>query len=474
MGGGASTPPGAVQSPPPFNLNTISRGVSTADFYLAVPTAIVRFLESDATTKIVAKPQLRGAEGSKLSLKLGSRIPVVSTSYTPIATGGAGVNPLSSYTYQDVGVNIDMTPRVSLDGEIILDLILDNSSVGPSIPVAGVTVPSFFQRTLTTRLRLRDGESNLLAGLMQQRDVNSVTGFPGAIHLPFFRQVFSGNEVSSEQTEVIMLLTPRIVRTQELTELDLRPIYIGSQQNLGVGGAPPLIAAPEEVQPPAEPAAPAPGPPPQTSLGPGGVTVTAPPGSTPVPGTVVVPPAPPAAAPGPGALGQPPAGAPAAPATAPPAPAPPAPALEQPTVSPGIGQAQVIISPPAPPVRVGGGPYTVPISVLSASGLSTVTLTMVYDATKLRVRSVAQGSFLRTGGVDVVFTEQRADGRIDITLSRAGDATRRIGDRPAGRHSVRCDRARTGDARAQRGRHRTRRDGDGPSVPAGDLHRAVG
>ena len=156
--------------------------MSTADFYLAVPTAIVRFLESDATTKIVAKPQLRGAEGSKLSLKLGSRIPVVSTSYTPIATGGAGVNPLSSYTYQDVGVNIDMTPRVSLDGEIILDLILDNSSVGPSIPVAGVTVPSFFQRTLTTRLRLRDGESNLLAGLMQQRDVNSVTGFPGAIH----------------------------------------------------------------------------------------------------------------------------------------------------------------------------------------------------------------------------------------------------------------------------------------------------
>ena len=135
--------------------------------------------------------------------------------------------------------------------------------------------------------------------------------------------------------------------------------------------------------------------------------MTAPPGSTPVPGTVVVTPAPPAAAPGTGVLGQPPAGAPAAPATAPPAPAPPAPALEQPTVSPGIGQAQVIISPPAPPVRVGGGPYTVPISVLSASGLSTVTLTMMYDATKLRVRSVTQGSFLRTGGVDVVFTEQR-------------------------------------------------------------------
>ena len=65
-----------------------------------MPTAIVRFLESDTHTKIIAKPQLRGAEGAKLSLKLGQQIPIVSTSYTPIATGGAGVNPLSSFQYK--------------------------------------------------------------------------------------------------------------------------------------------------------------------------------------------------------------------------------------------------------------------------------------------------------------------------------------------------------------------------------------
>src|SRR4029077_15473422 len=129
--------------------------------------------------------------------------------------GGAGVNPLSSYTYQDVGVNIDMTPRVSLDGEIILDLVLDNSAVGPDKAIAGVTVPTFVQRTLTTRLRLRDGESNLLAGLIFARESNSVQGFPGAIHVPFLRQVFSGNDTASEQNEIIMLLTPHIVRTQE-------------------------------------------------------------------------------------------------------------------------------------------------------------------------------------------------------------------------------------------------------------------
>jgi len=420
---GQSTSPGAIASPPPFNLNTISRGVSTADFYLAVPTGIVRFLETDAHTKVVAKPQLRGAEGSKLSLKLGQKIPVVSTSYTPIATGGAGVNPLSSYTYQDVGVNIDMTPRVSLDGEIILDLLLDDSALGPDKAVAGVTVPTFQQRTLTTRLRLRDGESNLLAGLIQQNDTDNIQGFPGAIHLPFFKQIFSGNNTSSAQTEVIMLLTPHIVRTQELTASDLRPIYIGSQQNLGIAGPPPLIAAPEtEPAAPPAPGAAAPGGGAGATIlnGPGGVQLAAPPGSSPVPGTVVVTPAPSATPPN-AAANNPPAPAPAAPQVTPP-PEALATAVQPPTTSPGLGQAQIIIS-PSPTMRVGGGPYTVPISVTNALGLSTISLTLVYDPAKLRVRSVQQGSFLRTGGIDVVFTNQVNGGRVDITLARAGDAT---------------------------------------------------
>ena len=89
---GRSTPPSGLLSPPPFNVNTIQNGFSTADFYLAVPTMLVKFLETDTSTKVIAKPQLRGAEGSKLSLALGDSIPVIQTSYTPLATGGAGVN----------------------------------------------------------------------------------------------------------------------------------------------------------------------------------------------------------------------------------------------------------------------------------------------------------------------------------------------------------------------------------------------
>jgi hypothetical protein len=95
---------------------------------------------------------------------------------------------------------------------------------------------------------------------------------------------------------------------------------------------------------------------------------------------------------------------------------------QTPTTSPGLGQAQIIIS-PAPTLRLGGGPYNVPITVTNALGLSTVSLTVTYDPTKLRVRSVQQGGFMRTGGIDVNFVQQVSAGRIDVTLSRAGDST---------------------------------------------------
>jgi general secretion pathway protein D len=437
---GTSTAPSGVRSPAPFNLNTISRGVSTADFYLAVPTAIVRFLESDTNTKVIAKPQLRGAEGTKLTLNLGQSIPVISTSYTPIATGGAGVNPLSSYQYRDVGVNIDMTPTVTLDGDIRLDLTLDNSQQGADINVGGVTVPSFVQRKVSTRLRLRDGESNLLAGLLQSNDTKGVSGLPGLIHVPFLSSLFASNTVTTTQTEIVMLLTPHIVRTHEITEADLRPIFIGSQQSLGIGGPPPLIAPqqPEAPPPPiAPPAAVAPGVPPSQPAGsmptgnppvrgPGGTILVAPPGSSPVPGTVVLPaPTPPAGTPPTVTVDAPPAPAPQpAPApTTPPAGTPPvadAPAV--PTTSPGIGSAQVLISPSSSTFRVGGGPYTVPLVINEASRISTVTLTLIFDPTKLRVVSVQEGSFLRGNGVPVVFTQSASGNRVDISLTRAADA----------------------------------------------------
>ena len=428
---GAGRGPSAVVPPPPFNLNTITRGVSTTDFYAAVPTAVVRFLESDTNTKLVAKPQLRGAEGTKLTFKVGDQIPVITTSYLPVATGGAGQNPLSSYNYKDVGVTVEMTPRVTLDNEILLDISVINNSRSQDVNIGGVNIPSFGNREVNVRLRLRDGESNLLAGLLREDERKSLTGFPGAIHVPVLKQLFSGNDESISQTDVVMLLTPHIVRGSNITESDLRPIYIGSQQTFGINGTPPLLAPPPEpAAPPPAPAPPAtPTPTPRVGQTTSQGTLTVPPGATPVPGTVVVPnPPPPAPAATPIVPAQTQAAAPA-PAAVQPEPVAqpprdvPAAADAATSSSPGLGGAQVIISPPSGTLRVGQGPYNVPLSVTGATRLSTVTLTLTFDPRVLRVRTVQEGSFLRSGGANVTFTQQVNGGRIDIIMSRGADGT---------------------------------------------------
>jgi general secretion pathway protein D len=434
---GRSTPPSGVTSPPPFNLNTITRGITTADFYTAVPTAVVKFLESDTNTKLVAKPQLRGAEGTKLTFKVGDQIPVISTSYLPIAGGGAGTNPLSSYNYKDVGVTVEITPRVTLEGEILLDVNIINNSRGSDVNIGGVNIPSFGNREVNTRLRLRDGESNLLAGLLKEDERKSLQGFPGAIHVPVLQQLFSQNDEQINQTDVVMLLTPHVVRGQEITEADLRPIFIGSQQNFAPGGQPPLLAPPAAAEPAAPPANPATATPTIGQTTPRG-TISVPAGASPVPGTVVVPNPPPPtpapfAAPPPVVTPAPQAPPPGAQSATPPAPGTattPAPAqaaaaqtAEPPIISPGFGVAQVIISPPPGALRVGQGPYNIPLSVTGAQRLSMVTLTLTFDPRFLRVRTVQEGSFLRSGGANVAFTQQVNNGRIDITISRGADAT---------------------------------------------------
>ena len=210
-----STAPNAVTSPPPFNLNTLSRGVSTADFFGAVPAAFVRFLESDSQTRFIAQPQLRGQEGQQLTLNLGEEIPVPTTAFTPIAGGGAAVNPLTSFNYRPVGVILEITPRVTYEDEIILDLMVENSTLGASIEVAGVFLPTFQSRRVITRLRLRDGETNLLAGLLREQERKTLRGFPGLLRIPILRSLFSSTDETISQTDIIMLLTPRIVRTHE-------------------------------------------------------------------------------------------------------------------------------------------------------------------------------------------------------------------------------------------------------------------
>jgi type II secretory pathway component GspD/PulD (secretin) len=393
----------------PFNLNTISQGINTADFYFAVPQAIVKFLETDSETKILAKPQLRGSESNKMTFKVGTDEPYVTTTYTPFATGGANVNPLSAVSTRTVGITVEITSRVTDEGDILLDVNLESSARGEDRKITSTqTAPSFVTRNLTTRLRLREGESNLLAGLLRDDDRRTLTGFPGLIRIPILKELFASNDNSISQSDIVMLLTPRIVRTHEYTARDLSPIYVGTNQNFGLTGPPPLIAAPPETpetpQPQTPPAPAIQGLPPQ------GTPVPTVPPSGP-PGQVT-----PQAAPAPGV-------APVQTAVQPLA--EPQRDLTAPQPSPTIvpPPAQVTVTGPVGDVRVAGGPYMVPVFISGASRLSTITVTVSFNPAALRVRTIQEGSFLRQGGTPATFTNKvdSTIGRIDLTFVRTGD-----------------------------------------------------
>ena len=444
-------PPAETQKP--FNLNTISQGVSTADFYMAVPNAVVRFLESDSQTKVLAKPNLRGAEGQKLSLNLGEDVPVPSTTFTPLATGGAAANPLTSYGYRTIGIIVEMTPRVTYDGDILLEISVENSARGQDTNIAGQNLPSFFSRKVQTKLRLRDGESNLLAGLLREDERRALKGFPGIMRLPVVRQLFSANDNEIRQTDIVMLLTPRIIRTHELRAADLSPIYIGTQSNMTLGGPPPTIGGePDAAAAGGAPGAPAPAgaipsPQPGAPPMPAGTQPAAapvlptgssqrpvvPPGSSPIPGLTTAPTTPPAPGqPTPAAPTAPPSPVqafppPEAPVNPTPAPAPITPppgAAPTAPPAPAAAPARISLAPPSE-MRVGNGPYTVPISVAGATRLSTVTLSVTYNPALIRVRSVQEGTFMRQGGASPAFNSQidEKGGRVDIVVTRPGDQT---------------------------------------------------
>jgi general secretion pathway protein D len=276
----------------------------------------------------------------------------------------------------------------------------------------------FNSRKVTTRLRLRDGESNLLAGLLQEEERRSLRGFPGLLNLPVVRQLFSSNDNTIGQTDIIMLLTPRIVRTHELNAQDVGAIQIGTQQNMALNGVTPLIAQPGApgAAATAAPAANAPASAPPAARTPApvaGAQASAAQSPQPAPPSPVAPQ--PAAAPAPAPVQSP------APQAAP-APTAPEPARAATSTS---GSGQVALSPPDVDFRVGGGPYTVPVSVTGASLLSSASLTISYNPATLRVRAVQEGSFMRSGGVQAAFTNRTdsAAGRIDIAIVRPGDST---------------------------------------------------
>ncbi|HET8644987.1 MAG TPA: secretin N-terminal domain-containing protein, partial [Vicinamibacteria bacterium] len=191
----------------------------------SLPGVIYRLLKTDGSTRLLANPQLRASEGQTAQARFGDQVPVPVTVFTPIAQGGIAQQPVTSFEYKNVGVNIDITPRVHHDGDVTLGLKLEISSLGPLFQ----NNPTFRSRNLNSVIRLRDGETTLLAGLIQDEERATVTGIPGLGNVPVLGRIFSRNRKEAAETDIVMTMTPHIVRRLELTEEDLRSFSLGSE-----------------------------------------------------------------------------------------------------------------------------------------------------------------------------------------------------------------------------------------------------
>jgi general secretion pathway protein D len=217
-----------------------------------LPGLYFRLLKSDHNTRTLANPQLRTSEGIAAQAKFGERVPVPVTTFSPIAAGGVQSQPITSFNYENIGVNIDITPRTHHDDNVTLAVKVGISSISGT-GFGGL--PTFGNREINTVIRLKDGETNLMAGLIRDDERRTLEGVPGLVDIPVLGRLFARSRKESQETDIVMTLTPRIVRVLDLNESDVRAFKVGRD---GDGGGPIELPIPAALPPPVAPPAAAP------------------------------------------------------------------------------------------------------------------------------------------------------------------------------------------------------------------------
>jgi len=247
------------------------RHLTTGDYSVTLPGAQASFLMTDSSTHIIDNPEIRVIDGQTAKLRIGDRIPVATGSFQAgvgvgaTGTGGGLVNPLvnTQFQYLDVGVNVDVTPRIHPDHEVSLKVNIVVSSQTGTSSIGGISQPIISQRSIEHDVRLKDGEVNILGGLLEETDSDVRNGWPGFAKIPFLRYFFSGDTIEHQENEILIVLIPHIVRIPTMTAENLRSIASGTDTNAEVHlenevMAPPVPKAQTIPLPPQPPAAAAP------------------------------------------------------------------------------------------------------------------------------------------------------------------------------------------------------------------------
>lgn len=216
-----------------IGLNHVGK-ISSGDFTVTnVPGALVEALLSDSGTRVLQAPQIRALDNVKSSLRVGEKVPTASGSYAaPTGTSPANALVSTQFTYLDVGVNLDMTPRVHDANEVSLDLAIEVSQVTDKVPIGGIDEPEIGQRRFEVHLRMRNGEVNLIGGLLKEEEDKSSSGIPGLGQIPIFGRLFSSENITRTENELLITLVPHIIRYPDITPADTREAATGPGMNV--------------------------------------------------------------------------------------------------------------------------------------------------------------------------------------------------------------------------------------------------
>jgi len=240
-----------------LNLNSLGN-LNATDFQVTIPSANLSAVMSNSDTKLIQNPQIRALDGQKASLKIGDRVPVATGSFQP-GIGGVGINPLvnTQFQYLDVGVNIDITPHVHANGEVTLKISMDVSAVTGQSNIGGISQPIIGQRKIEHEIRLKDGEANLMGGIMEDQQTKSLSGIPGLAQIPILKYLFGQTQQDHSENEIIFAIVPHIIRGTDVSEMNQRAIDIGTSTTIELRHS----SKPQAAPTPAQPVAPATQPP---------------------------------------------------------------------------------------------------------------------------------------------------------------------------------------------------------------------
>jgi len=340
-----------------LELNTLGN-LNATDFQVTIPSANLSAVMGDSDTKMLQNPQVRALDNQKATLKIGERVPVATGSFQP-GIGGVGINPLvnTQFQYLDVGVNIDVTPHVHADREVTLKITMEISSVVGQSSIGGISQPIIGQKKIEHEIRLKDGESSLIGGILDDSQTRSLSGIPGLAQIPILGYLFGQRTQDHAQDETVFAITPHVIRGTAVSELNQRAIDIGTANAIELRH----VSHPAAVAPPAQ-----------------------------------------------------------APANQAPATQPPNQQAPNPGTNPGAQGSANFLFDPGQITAAKGNTFVVNLLISGAQNVYSVPVQMNYDPAKLQLVNVSNGGFLSQDGqaVALVHREDETTGTLQITATR--------------------------------------------------------